>query len=312
MDSTHRPDRRRFLRAAAGALIAAQFPGGDRFAAAAGATPGGVQSMTTEKDRPGSGRMPVLFIGHGSPMNAIEDNVWSRQFRELATTLPRPRTVLSVSAHWYVPGTFLTDNARPETIHDFGGFPQALFDMEYPAPGDLALARKVVGLLGSDRAALRSDWGLDHGTWTVLHHLLPKADCPVVQLSIDERMPPAGHLALGRALAPLREEGVLIMGSGNIVHNLRYAMTSAARGDLSTPDWAAAFDADVARAIEQHDGPYLAAAVENANGRMSHPTADHYFPLLYAAGAADAADSIRFPIDGFDYGSLSMRAVLFG
>lgn len=259
-----------------------------------------------------TGRMPVLFMGHGSPMNAIEDNAWSRKFRELATELPRPSAVLSISAHWFVPGTFLTGNERPETIHDFGGFPQALYDMEYRAPGDVALARRVVELIGPARASLRDDWGLDHGTWTVLHHLLPAADRPVVQLSIDANLPPSDHLAIGRALSPLREAGVLIMGSGNITHNLRYAMTSAARGDLSTPDWAENFDADVARALEQHDGPYLADAVTNANGRMSHPTQDHYLPLLYAVGAASASDAVRFPILGFDYGSLSMRAVLFG
>jgi 4,5-DOPA dioxygenase extradiol len=310
VDPARTLDRRRFLSAAIGIAAAVPFIGEIRHAAASTETTQGAPAMSPEKPLPG--RMPVLFIGHGSPMNAIEDNEWSRQFRSLATSLPRPRTVLSISAHWFVPGTFLTGNERPKTIHDFGGFPQALFDMQYPAPGDVELAKRVVDLLGPERASIRSDWGLDHGTWTVLHYLLPKADCPVVQLSIDERMAPAGHLALGRVLAPLRDAGVLVLGSGNIVHNLRYAMTNAARGDLSTPDWAAAFDADIARAIEQHDGAYLASAVENANGKMSHPTLDHFLPLLYAAGAADPSDAVRFPIQGFDYGSLSMRAVRFG
>lgn len=255
---------------------------------------------------------PVLFVGHGSPMNAIEDNQWSRGFRAMAALLPRPRAVLAVSAHWYLPGTFVTDNARPPTIHDFGGFPAPLFDLRYPAPGDLALARRVVRLLGPERAALRGDWGLDHGTWSVLHHLIPAADVPVVQLSLDRRMPPAAHLTLARALVPLRDEGVLILGSGNVTHNLREAMRSWQSGDPSTPPWARGFDADVARAAEQHDGPFLARAVETEAGRMSHPTVDHYLPLLYAVGAANPRDRVRFPITGFDGGSLSMRSILLG
>lgn len=258
------------------------------------------------------GRMPVLFVGHGSPMNAIEDNRWSRGFRSLARLLPRPRAILSISAHWFLPGTFLTANERPETIHDFGGFPQPLFEMKYPAPGDVDLARRVVGLLGEDRASLRTDWGLDHGTWSVLHHLYPPAFHPVVQLSIDRRLSPADHIEIGRALGPLREQGVLIMGSGNVTHNLRHAMASFRSGDRSTPSWANDFDAEVARAIEQHDGDFLARAVETDTGRMSHPTLDHYLPLLYAAGAAGAHDSVEFPITGFDGGSLSMRSVIFG
>jgi 4,5-DOPA dioxygenase extradiol len=257
-------------------------------------------------------RMPVLFVGHGSPMNAIEDNAWSRAFRGIATLLPRPKAILSISAHWFVPGTFLTGDEDPETIHDFGGFPRALSDVQYPAPGSPRLAGRVVQLIGNSHASLRLDWGLDHGTWSVLVHLFPGADCPVVQLSIDYRLPPAAHLEIGRLLAPLRDEGVLLMGSGNITHNLRYAMASYQAGDLSTPLWAAAFDADVARAAEQRDGSFLARVIETDNGRMSHPTLDHYLPLLYAVGAVDDRDDVDFPITGFDLGSLSMRAVVFG
>ena len=257
-------------------------------------------------------RMPVLFVGHGSPMNAIEDNVWSRGFRALGALLPRPEAILAVSAHWYVPGTFLTGNDRPETIHDFGGFPRALYEMEYPAPGDAALARRVVELVGRERAALRTNWGIDHGTWSVLVHLFPAADCPVVQLSIDARLAPHAHLAIGRALAPLRDEGILVMGSGNITHNLRHAMAAVRAGDTATPPWAQAFDADVARAAEQHDGDFLARVVATGNGRMCHPTPDHFLPVLYAAGAAGGGDPVRFPITGFDLGSLSMRAILYG
>lgn len=256
--------------------------------------------------------MPVLFVGHGSPMNAIEDNQWSRGFQRIAAMLSKPRAILSVSAHWFVPGTFTTGNEHPETIHDFGGFPQALFEMQYPAPGEPALARRVASLLTSANASVRTDWGLDHGTWTVLKYLYPDASCPVVQLSIDHRAAPAVHLELGRALAPLRHEGVLILGSGNVTHNLRYAMTSMHTGDLSLPSWAASFDRDVAQALEQHDGPALARLVETDAGRRSHPTPDHYFPVLYVAGAATATDKVHFPVEGFDLGSLSMRSAIYG
>jgi 4,5-DOPA dioxygenase extradiol len=311
-------DRRRFLGAVAGTAVAGILPGCRRSAAPGQRGTSGASAMTQTSSSSSSSatpsatsRMPVLFVGHGSPMNAIEDNRWSRGFRALAALLPRPKAIVAVSAHWFVPGTFVTDNAHPKTIHDFGGFPRALFEMQYPAPGDVELARRLVGMLG-DRAALRSDWGLDHGTWSVLHHLVPDADCPVVQLSIDRRMPPAEHLALARALAPLRQQGILVMGSGNITHNLRYAMTSYQRGDESTPPWASTFDTDVARAAEQHDHDFLARAVESEAGRMSHPILDHYLPLLYAVGAADREDAVRFPISGFELGSLSMRSVIFG
>jgi 4,5-DOPA dioxygenase extradiol len=268
--------------------------------------------MSEQIDRDDNARMPVLFIGHGSPMNAIRDNAWSRAFRALGAELPSPRAILAVSAHWFVGGTYTTASARPETIHDFGGFPPELFAMLYPAPGDAELARRVVRLIGEARASLSNDWGLDHGTWTVLHHLRPAADRPVVQLSIDARLPPAEHVAIARALRPLRDEGVLLLASGNLTHNLRHAMTSFRTGDTSTPPWASRFDADVARAASQHDAAFLARAVETDDGRMSHPTIDHYLPLLYAVGAAEEKDRVSFPITGFDGGSLSMRAVRFG
>jgi len=255
-------------------------------------------------------RMPVLFVGHGSPMNAIEDNDWTRGFRKLGELLPQPTAILSISAHWYVPGTFVTGNEHPRTIHDFGGFPPELYEQQYPAPGSVELARRVSNLVGKG-TTLRTDWGLDHGTWTVLKYLRPKADLPVVQLSIDGRLPPAGHLVIGKTLAPLREEGVLILGSGNVTHNLRHAFASWQRGETQTPDWAHAFDSDVAAAAAQHDGPALARLAESASGRISHPTPDHYYPLLYTAGAADAKDAVTFPLSGFDMGSLSMRSILY-
>jgi 4,5-DOPA dioxygenase extradiol len=257
-------------------------------------------------------RMPVLFVGHGSPMNAIEDNVWSRGFRAMGQALPRPRAVLAVSAHWFVPGTFVTDNAHPETIHDFGGFPPALHQVLYPAPGDPALAARVQQLLAAHSAAARSDWGLDHGTWSVLCHMRPEADVPVLQLSIDARLPPARHVEIGQALAPLRDEGVLILGSGNIVHNLRDAFTNMRAGRTATPSWASNFDASIASALEGRDAGYLQSSLQTDIGKHSHPTAEHYLPLLYSFGASSAEDALSYPINGFDAGSLSMRSVRFG
>jgi 4,5-DOPA dioxygenase extradiol len=171
----------------------------------------------TAPERP----LPVLFLGHGSPMNAIEDNAWSRAWRALGARLPRPRAVLCVSAHWETPGPWLTGADAPTTIHDFGGFPQALFDVRYPAPGDPALARRVIELLGDASARIDPDRGLDHGAWGVLRPMYPEADIPIVQLGIDSRRPGAWHVALARRLAPLRDEGVLVVASGDIVHNLR-------------------------------------------------------------------------------------------
>lgn len=257
-------------------------------------------------------RMPVVFVGHGNPMNAIEDNAWSRGFRDLGRALPRPEAILAVSAHWYVDGTFATADERPGTIHDFYGFPDQLSRVQYPAPGDPALARRVAGLLGARRAGTSAAWGLDHGTWSVLVHLRPAADVPVVQLSIDGRLAPAEHLAIGRALAPLRDEGVLVMGSGNVVHNLRHAFGAAQRGDTRTPEWARELDLGVARALERHDADHLVHALASEAGRLSHPTPDHYLPLLYVAGASGDDDPVRFPIEGFDMASLSMRSVVLG
>ncbi|MGC4000849.1 MAG: 4,5-DOPA dioxygenase extradiol [Anaeromyxobacter sp.] len=242
--------------------------------------------------------MPALFLGHGNPMNALEDNAWSRAFRELGRALPRPKAILAISAHWYADGTFATGDEQPETIHDFGGFPDALYRIEYPAPGDPALARRTVGLLEGRRASLSAEWGLDHGTWSVLVHLRPAADLPVVQLSLDARLPPGEHLAIGRALAPLRDEGVLILGSGNLVHNLRHAFGAWQRGETATPDWARAFDEEVAQALARHDGDELVRLLDTEHGRLAAPTPDHYLPLLYVAGASTAEDPVRFPIRG--------------
>ena len=258
-------------------------------------------------------RMPVLFVGHGSPMNVIEDNRWSRGFSALGDRLPRPAAILAVSAHWYTEGSYLTGNTAPETIHDFGGFPQALYEIEYPAPGKVDLAERVRSILGAERASLRDDWGLDHGTWSLLRWMYPEADVPVVQLGIDRRLEPRQHYELARELGELRDSGVLILGSGNIVHNLHDAFTRKRRGDDQTPDWARRFDDDVARALEQHDSRHLLTLwPDTDDGRMSHPTPDHWLPLIYSLGASDGDEPVSFPIEGFDWGSLSMRSVLFG
>ena len=253
-------------------------------------------------------RHPVLVVGHGSPMNAIEDNVFSRSHAALARLVPRPRAILAVSAHWESDGTFTTLDDPPATIHDFGGFPPQLYAMRYPAPGDPVLARRAAALTGGSAADGR---GLDHGTWSILHRMYPAANVPVVQLSLDVRATAGEHLALGRTLAPLRDEGVLILGSGNLTHDLRDAFGRMRRGDASTPDWAARFDADVARALVERDEKWLVQALDTPDGRRAHPTAEHWLPILYAFGASDGRGTASFPLTGFDLGSLSMRCVLF-
>jgi 4,5-DOPA dioxygenase extradiol len=280
----------------------------------------GVGAAACRRGAPGEGesavtttpRLPVAFVGHGSPMNAISDNAWSQGFTTLGAHLPTPTAIVTVSAHWYGDGTWITGNERPPTIHDFGGFPQALYEIEYPARGDRTLAESIRTRLAAQRAALSEEWGLDHGTWSVLRFLRPAADVPVLQVSIDRRLPPAEHLAIGRALAPLRDEGVLILGSGNVTHNLRHAFRAMQSGDRTTPAWAASFDRDLASALEQRDHHFLEQALERPDGRLAHPTPDHWLPLLYVAGASDERDRVSFPITGFDMGSLSMRSIVLG
>jgi 4,5-DOPA dioxygenase extradiol len=252
-------------------------------------------------------------VGHGSPMNVIEDNPWSRGFAALAGLVRRPSAILAISAHWYVDGTYLTSSARPKTIHDFGGFPSALYEIEYRAPGKLDLAERVRALIGPERAALTAEWGLDHGTWSVLKWMYPDASVPVIQLSIDRRLDARSHVELGRSLAELRHEGVLIVGSGNVVHNLRDAFGRMRSGSKATPDWASRFDRTVADVVSQHDSRALVELWPGTDdGRLAHPTPDHFLPLLYASAATDERDGVRFPIDGFDLGSISMRTVVWG
>lgn len=256
-------------------------------------------------------RMPVVFVGHGSPMNAIEDNPWSRGFAELADRVPRPRAILAISAHWYVDGSYVMTNDLARTIHDFGGFPPALYEIEYPASGSRDLSNQVLTLLGDEPAQPSNDWGLDHGTWSVLRWMYPAADVPVIQLSIDQRQPPRHHWEIGRALSPLRDQGVLLLASGNVVHNLRDAFSRMRSGETATPDWARRFDADAAQALEQHDRTALEKLMDSRNGRLAHPTPDHWLPLLYAAGASENDGGVSFLSEGFDWGSISMRNVIF-
>lgn len=251
--------------------------------------------------------MPVLFVGHGSPMNVVADNAWTRAWRVLGAEMPRPRAILAVSAHWAPDATLVTAMERPRTIHDFGGFPDALYQIEYPAAGSPSLAKRISALLEGHSSPDHS-WGLDHGTWCVLAHVYPDADIPVVQLSIDVRLSMAQHIDLGRWLAPFRDEGVLIVGSGNITHNLRDWMARRSAGDPSTPSWATAFEDTVVDIVGRNDPAALAALGESPAARLSHPYPDHFWPLLYAMGAADDYDAVSFPVTGFD-GSISMRSV---
>ena len=252
--------------------------------------------------------MPVLFLGHGSPMNAIEDNPWSRQWHRLGQRLRKPRAILCVSAHWETDGPVVTGNARPGTIHDFYGFPQALFDAQYRAPGDHALARRVVELLGEDIGA-RVDLqrGLDHGAWSVLLPMYPDADIPVVQLGIDVRRQGAWHYALARRLAPLRDEGVLILASGDIVHNLRLFDFHAA----DAPEWALRFRDTVNAHIREGRHAALADWPSLDDAALAIPTPEHYIPLLYALANGREGDALEFFNDDVR-SSISMTSLIIG
>ena len=256
-------------------------------------------------------RLPALFLGHGNPMNALQTNAWTRGWAALGATLPRPRAVLSISAHWYIEGTAVTATETPRTIHDFGGFPRELFAVRYPAPGDVALAARVQQLLAPLPVSADHAWGLDHGTWSVLCHLFPQADVPVVQLSIDETQPPSFHYALGARLAPLREEGILLLGSGDVVHNLHaYAW---GRHPQEPYDWALRFEARVREALTNGDhAPLIDYATLGRDALLAVPTPEHYLPLLYVLGASVPGETVSFPVEGMDGGSVSMLAVQFG
>jgi len=255
--------------------------------------------------------MPTIFFGHGNPMNALHDNDWSRGWAALGQRLPRPRAVLSISAHWYLPGTALTATALPRTIHDFGGFPRELFEVQYPASGELDLVSRVSELLRPLEVRADLSWGLDHGTWSVLRHVFPAADVPVVQLSIDESQPPAFHYELGRLLRSLRDEGILLIGSGDVVHNLHtYAW---GRRPAEPFDWALRFEQKARELMLQGDHQSLVNyELLGRDAELSVPTPEHYLPLLYVLGASDEGDAVTFPVEGMDGGSISMLTVQFG
>jgi 4,5-DOPA dioxygenase extradiol len=255
--------------------------------------------------------MPAVFFGHGNPLNAIQQNEWTEAWRGIGRAIPKPRAILSVSAHWYLPGVAVTAAEVPRTIHDFGGFPRALYEVRYPAPGSRELAERVQALLAPLPVASDLDWGLDHGTWSVLCHVFPAADVPVVQLSLDETQPSAFHHDLGRRLAPLRDEGVLVMGTGNLVHNLH--AYGWGRRVLAPYDWAQRFEERARALIEKgDDGPLVAYDSLGKDAVLSVPTPDHYLPLLYVLALRRPDDAVSFPVSGFDGGSVSMTTVQIG
>lgn len=255
--------------------------------------------------------MPAVFFGHGNPMNAILDNPYTEAWRAIGQSIARPKAVMAISAHWYVPETGVTISTAPRTLHDFGGFPRELYQVQYPAPGDPELAKRVQRLLAPLPVTLDDRWGLDHGTWSVLKHVYPDADVPIVQLSIDETQPPRFHYELGKRLATLRAEGVLIVGSGNLVHNLHaYAW---GRHVVDPFDWAIRFEQQARDMLLAGDQQPLVEY--EALGRDAHlaiPTPDHYLPLLYVIASRQQGDAISFPVEGVDGGSISMLSVKVG
>lgn len=259
-------------------------------------------------------RMPSIFVGHGSPMNALADSDFTRTLQKWGSNLGTPTAILVVSAHWLTPGeTKVAVQPRPRTIHDFGGFPAALHEMQYPAAGAPEFAKRALDVLTAQGARPSEDWGLDHGTWTVLHHMYPKADIPVFQVSIDYAQTGEYHLAAGKALSALRDQGVLVMGSGNVVHNLRATQRGRPEEKGASQQWAQTFDNAVKVALVAKDNAALADYLSLDEGaKMAVPTPDHYWPLLYALGAARDNEEARFVFEGFQSGTLSMRCVQWG
>ncbi|QVL31790.1 4,5-DOPA dioxygenase extradiol [Telmatocola sphagniphila] len=255
--------------------------------------------------------LPALFIGHGNPLNALQQNSFTEGWSRIGQQIARPKAILAISAHWFVPGTGVTISTSPRTIHDFGGFPRELYQVQYLAPGDPALARRVQQLLAPLPVNLDNSWGMDHGTWSVLTHVYPAADIPVVQLSIDETKGSMFHFEIGRKLAPLRTEGILILGSGNIVHNLHtYAW---GRHESEPYDWAVRFETEARQILESGDfNPLIQYEKLGRNALLSIPTPDHFLPLLYVMGTRQQNDPIAFPIEGVDGGSISMLSVKVG
>ncbi len=255
--------------------------------------------------------LPAIFFGHGNPMNAIEHNRYTEAWSAIGKRIGKPKAILSISAHWYVPMSGVTISTSPRTIHDFGGFPEELFQVQYPAPGEPALALRVQQLLAPLPVHQDTHWGFDHGTWSVLCHAYPEADVPIVQLSIDERQPASFHVEVGKRLASLREEGVLILGSGNLVHNLHaYAW---GRHPQQPYDWALRFEQQAREMLLQGDhAPLVGYEDLGRDAHLSVPTPDHYLPLLYVIGTRQPAEPVSFPVEGVDGGSISMLSVEVG
>lgn len=267
-----------------------------------------MSASTVETGSPDGPRMPALFVGHGSPMNALADNEFTHSLARLARELPRPEAIMVVSAHWLTRGTRVLTTASPRTIHDFGGFPEPLYEIEYPAPGSPAVAGLVRHL--APDATPDDRWGLDHASWAVLRHMWPDATVPVLELSLDVTAPPEAHWDLGTRLAPLRDHGVLVIGSGNIVHSFAGIDWDS---DAHPRPWAEEFDAWIAGALLRRDSHAL-VHYETAGpiARLAVPTNEHYLPLLYAAAMSTPEDEIAFPYTGIEMASMSMRSVLFG
>lgn len=256
-------------------------------------------------------RLPAIFFGHGNPMNALASNAYTQGWQRIGREIPRPRAVLCISAHWYRRGTALTATAQPITIHDFGGFPPELFQVKYPAPGDPELAREIQQTLRPLDVSLDLQWGLDHGTWSVLCHVFPNADIPVLQLSIDETLPAASHYAIGKQLAALREQNILVVGSGNLVHNLHaYAW---GRHNVDPYEWAVRFETRAREWISRGEhAPLIEYEKLGRDATLSAPTPDHFLPLLYILGTQHPDDVVSFPVEGMDGGSISMLTVRLG
>lgn len=269
--------------------------------------------MNTQKlfgilhDLPASAPMPALFIGHGSPMNAIEDNTFSQTWRELGKRLPIPQAILSISAHWITPGEIkVTAMDSPRTIHDFYGFPEELFRQTYPSPGAPDFARDTIEIVKKAHIHEDQEWGLDHGTWSVLQQMYPEANIPVYQLSLDYSKPPAYHYELAQELKALREKGVLIIGSGNLVHNLRTLQMNH-----SPYDWAIEFDSTITGFIDDRNFMGAVNFLELGNlARLAHPTHDHYLPLIYSLALADSSSQITYFNEDFDLASISMKSFI--
>jgi len=256
-------------------------------------------------------KMPAIFFGHGNPMNALYQNAWTDAWARIGREIPRPRAILCISAHWFITETAVTIMERPRTIHDFGGFPQELFEFQYPAEGSLELADRVCTLLKPTEVKMDKRWGLDHGTWSVLCHVYPEADIPVVQLSIDETQPAEFHYGLALRLSPLRDEGILICGSGNIVHNLHtYAWGKHVPEPL---DWAQRFETTARKMIlSGNHEPLIDYELLGKDALLSAPTPEHYLPLIYILALQRDGEKVSFPVEGFDGGSISMLSVQIG